>query len=49
MLDVEGYSLLTGKQRLIDHLFNHLENGEPGSVAISLDLSVTKGVSSLHG
>ncbi|HRC60376.1 MAG: hypothetical protein KAX99_10715 [Azonexus sp.] len=44
MLGVEGYSLLTGKQGLIGYLFNQLENGEPGSETVSLDLSVTKGV-----
>ena len=44
MLGVEGYSLLTGKQRLFGYLFNQLENGEPGSETVSLDLSVTKGV-----
>jgi hypothetical protein len=31
-------------KRLIGYLFNQLENGEPGSETVSLDLSVTKGV-----
>ena len=44
MLDVEGYSMLTGKQRIISYLLNQLENGEPGSEAVPLDLSVTKGI-----
>lgn len=44
MLDVEGYSLLSGKQRIIGYLLNQLENGEQGSEAVCLDLAVTKSV-----
>lgn len=44
MLDVEGYTLHTGKQRIIGYLLNQLEHGEPGSEAVSLDLAVTKWV-----
>ena len=43
MLDVEGYTLLTGKQRIISYLLEQLESGEPGSEAVSIDLSVSKG------
>ncbi len=42
MQDVEGYTLLTGKQRFIGYLLDQLENGEPGGEAASLDLSVKK-------
>jgi len=42
MLDVEGYTLNTGKQGIIGYLLNQLEHGEPGSEAVSLDLAVTK-------
>ena len=44
MLDVEGYSLFSGKQRIIGYLLNQLENGEQGSEAACVDLSVTKSV-----
>ena len=44
MLDVEGYSLHSGKQRIIGYLLNQLDNDEPGSEAVSFDLSVTKAV-----
>jgi len=43
MLDVEGYSLLTGKQRTIRYLLGQLANAEPGSESVSFDLSVRKG------
>lgn len=43
MLDVEGYTLLTGKQRIISYLLDQLKNGEPGSETMSIDLSVSKG------
>lgn len=42
LLDVEGYTLHSGKQRIIGYLLNQLENGEPGGAALSIDLAVTK-------
>lgn len=42
MLDVEGYSLLTGKQRIIGYLLDQLACGGQGGVAGSFDLAVSK-------
>jgi len=44
MLDVEGYSLFSGKQRVIGYLLNQLESCDQGTEATCLDLAVTKSV-----
>lgn len=44
MLDVEGYSLLTGKQRTIGYLLNQVENDGQDGKGACVELSVTKSV-----
>ena len=44
MLDVEGYSLLTGKQRIIGYLLNQVAQEGQGGTDACVDLSVAKSV-----
>ena len=44
MLDVEGYSLLTGKQRIIGYLLNQVAQEGQGGRDVCVDLSVAKSV-----
>lgn len=44
MLDVEGYSLQSGKQRIIGYLMHELQEGGYGNQNVLLELPVTKGV-----
>jgi len=44
MLDVEGYSLLSGKQRIIGYLLHEIPESEQLRNAAVVELTVTKGV-----
>ena len=44
MLDVEGYSLLSGKQRIIGYLLNQVGQEGLGGENVCIDLSVAKSV-----
>lgn len=44
MLDVEGYSLHSGKQRIIGYLMHELQEGGHGNENVVLELPLTKGV-----
>lgn len=44
MLDVEGYSLLSGKQRIIGYLLLEIPEGGPANDTVDIELPVTKGV-----
>lgn len=44
MLDVEGYSLLSGKERIIGYLLHEIPESEQGRDKVVIELTVTKGV-----
>lgn len=44
MLDVEGYSLQSGKQRIIDYLMHELQESQLHDENVLLELQVSKGV-----
>jgi len=44
MLDVEGYSLFSGKQRIIGYLMHEIPEAEHGRDDVLIELPVTKGV-----
>ncbi|MCL2635705.1 MAG: Crp/Fnr family transcriptional regulator [Betaproteobacteria bacterium] len=44
MLDVEGYSLLSGKERIIGYLLHEIPEAEQGRDNVMIELTVTKGV-----
>ncbi len=44
MLDVEGYSLLSGKQRIIGYLLHEIPEADQDKTRVVIELPVTKGV-----